>query len=234
MAETFKDPFAELAGPPAIGPPRDALKELQSNATLRRITGQEQRSNTSLAGDIAALAAKRKGFTDLSINPDDINAEVQRKTRRVSDITGKEAESALNMAKFGAFPGGMGKLSTAPATGAELVSPSRPKEQGVPLDTAAAKATVASIGDVDTLKREYITLGPKGFPMTTTRTSKHSVQLKGSDPTVMKYVREQILNDPSLKGRVDASTIKVADDGTVTATVDRVPNSVLKGVFDIQ
>ena len=136
----------------------------------------------------------------------------------MSDITGTDAESALRMAKLGAFPGGIGQLSTAPATGAELVSPSRVKEQGIPLaEASAAASNPGKFTQQDQTKVVGVTFDADGVPKVTTTTTTTTGSYKFSDPKVLAFAREKLLK--KFGKQIDGSTISVGQDGVTRATM---------------
>jgi hypothetical protein len=210
----IKDPFSMLSKPHTQGP-NEPLIKLMTGEGLTRLKGAEQRRDTSLAGDIAATAAGRKGFTDLSINPDDINAEAQRTMHRESARHAINTGAAFDAARVGGAPKKIGGLSALDA-----FSPLAKQQRITPLAEASAAASVPGKVTEQTQKKVVgITLNAEGIPTVTTTTSTTTGSYKFSDPRALKFAREKLLRQFGNK-RIDPTSITVGEDGVTRAMLD--------------
>jgi len=215
----IKDPFSMLSKPHTQGP-NEPLIKLMTGEGLTRLKGAEDRRGTTLAGDIAATAAGRKGFTDLSINPDDINAEAQRTMHRESARHAINTGAAFDAARVGGAPQKIGGLSALDA-----FSPLAKQQRITPLGEASAAAANPGKYTQQYQKKEVgVTFDSKGVPKTTTITSTTTGSYKFSDPKVLAFAREKLLKKFGEKGadgrRIDGSTIRVGQDGVTRAMLD--------------
>jgi hypothetical protein len=201
-----------LARPRTQGP-NEALIKLQTGEGLARLKGSEERRGTSLAGDIAAVAARRKGFTDLSINPDDINAEAQRTKHRQSARYAVDTGAAVDAHKVGGAPKKIGGLS-----GLDAFSPLAKLKRVTPSGEASAAASnPGKFTQQDQTKVVGVTFDADGVPKVTTTTTTTTGSYKFSDPKVLAFAREKLLK--KFGKQIDGSTISVGQDGVTRATM---------------
>ena len=209
--------------------PNKALQELQTKGAITDAT------NRSLEGRTAASNASNEFRTglglDLNIRSPNFAANLD--TRRRSNITNKDSESAVNRGKVGQFARDVAGVSAGDVNAPEAI-----QMPGIP--TATSAATAANIA---TLKkgRETTTTGPQvggqpiGIPIVKTKNSESSEAKAKNTPRANEFVTQQFDDAQSARTRADLqrqfpnSVIGIPEfkGGKMVITIDGVQRDIM-------